>query len=154
MKTVITALSLLLLVSVTSSHASDSFSLGIRGGATPGHSGYFTEVFGDIYLNRLISIGATFGYTVTDWSDRNSYRRDESTPITALFKIHAPTPILKPYAGLGEAIIFDDRYPTKGTPVGIIGVRLPLGPLFLNVEYRRHLHDSLNMLGFGGGISF
>ncbi len=129
----------------------DSLALGVRAGAAVGENSFNTEVFGDLYLNRLVSIGATLGYTIID---RDTIKRDESVPITALFKIHLPTPFIKPYAGLGQALIFHDRRGTKGSVIGMVGLNLPMRPFFLNAEYRRQLDDKLDILAGGIGISF
>ena len=136
--------------------ASDSIGLGIRAGAAAGHDSTFTEAFGDLYLNRLVSVGATVAYVTVDRDSLRSVKRDESVPITALFKIHAPIPLLQPYAGLGAALVFHDKRGTKGTPVALAGIDLKLGPLplFLNLEYRRQLDDELDLLGAGIGIKF
>ena len=134
--------------------ASDSIGAGIRAGAVTGRSSYFTEAYGDLYLNRLISLGATVAYVRLD--NKISARRDESLPITALFKIHAPIPIFQPYAGLGAALVFHDRRGVKGTPVALAGgdLRLGFSPVYLNVEYRRQFDDKLNFLSGGIGLKF
>jgi hypothetical protein len=142
-----------LLALVTSAFAADSISLGLRVGASVGHSGQYTEAFGDLYLNRLVSIGATAGYTMIDKNSHN-FRRDDSLPITLLFKVYAPTPVLKPYAGLGQALIFHDKRGTKGSVIGLAGLNFPMGPIFLNAEYRRQFDDKLDFLAGGVGISF
>lgn len=91
MKTALTTLVALLFLAANSI-AADSISLGLRAGASVGQTGHYTEFFGDLHLNRLVSIGGTFGYSSVDPYRRNSYRRDESMPIIALFKVYAPTP--------------------------------------------------------------
>lgn len=141
---------------VATANAADSLGLGIRAGADPGHSSSFTEVFGDLYLNRLVSIGATVAYVMVDRDNLNTVKRDESVPVTALFKLHAPIPFFQPYAGLGAALVFHNRRGTKGTPVALAGVDLKLGPtpFFLNAEYRHQFDDELNFLGGGLGIKF
>lgn len=143
-----------LLILATSALAADSISLGVRAGAALGQSGQFTEVFGDLHLNKLVSIGATVGYMMIDSDNKHIFRRDESLPITALFKVHAPTPVVKPYAGLGQSLIFHDRRGTKGSVVGLVGLNIPIGKIFLNAEYRHQLDDELNFLAGGVGISF
>ena len=143
-----------LLSIATAAGAADSIAVGVRGGVAAGQSSYTTEVFGDLYLNRLISIGATIGYTMTDKNKKYTFKRDESVPITALFKIHVPTPFIKPYAGLGQALIFHDKRGTKGSVIGLAGLNLPIGPIFLNAEYRRQFDDKLDILAGGVGISF
>ena len=146
------ALAMIALLSISSTAvAADSLALGVRAGAAVGENSFNTEVFGDLYLNRMVSIGATLGYTIID---KHTIKRDESVPITALFKIHLPTPFIKPYAGLGQALIFHDRRGTKGSVIGMAGLNLPVGPFFLNAEYRRQLDDKLDILAGGVGISF
>ena len=148
---------LLFILSVASTAcASDSISLGVRGGAAAGRSSYFTEAFGDLYLNRLISVGATAGYFLIDNNKNLSAKRDASVPVTALFKIHVPTPIISPYAGLGEALVFHDKRRVNGTPVALAGINLGLGPtpIFLNIEYRRQFDDKLDFLSGGIGVGF
>jgi hypothetical protein len=103
-------LTLIALLSIAaSSHASDSIAVGVRAGGTAGQSGYSTEVFGDLYINRLVSAGATLGYNMVDKDNKRTFKRDESVPITLLFKVHAPIPFVKPYAGLGQALIFHNN---------------------------------------------
>lgn len=147
--TLITLLSL-----ATTVCAADSIAVGVRGGAAVGEKSYSTEVFGDLYLNRLVSIGATLGYTMIDKDNKHIFKRDESVPITALFKVHAPIPFVKPYAGLGQALIFHDKRGTKGSAIGLAGLNFPIGPIFLNAEYRRQFDDKLDFLAGGVGISF
>lgn len=148
-------LAIIALLSIASTTiAADSIAVGVRAGAAAGESSYNTEVFGDLYLNRLVSIGATLGYTMIDKDNKQTFRRDESVPITALFKIHLPTPFIKPYAGLGQALIFHDKRGTKGSVIGLAGLNFPIGPLFLNAEYRRQFDDRLDILAGGVGISF
>ncbi|MDO9308119.1 MAG: hypothetical protein Q7V04_03540 [Deltaproteobacteria bacterium] len=143
-----------LLAIATTAGAADSIAVGVRAGAAAGESSYSTEVFGDLYLNRLVSIGATLGYTMIDKDDKRTFSRDESVPITALFKVHAPIPFVKPYAGLGQALIFHDKRGTKGSVIGLAGLNFPIGPIFLNAEYRRQFDDKLDILAGGVGISF
>lgn len=143
-----------MLCAATTACAADSISVGLRAGTTVGDSSFNSEAFGDYYLNRLVSIGATLGYTAVDRGGRHTIKRDESVPITALFKVYAPTPVIKPYAGLGQAVIFHDRRGTKGSIVGFLGINLPIGPVFLNAEYRRQLDDKLDILAAGVGIGF
>ena len=143
-----------LLAIATTACAADSIAVGVRAGAAAGESSYSTEVFGDLNLNRLVSIGATLGYTMIDKDDKRTFSRDESVPITALFKVHAPIPFVKPYAGLGQALIFHDKRGTKGSVIGLAGLNFPIGPIFLNAEYRRQFDDKLDILAGGVGISF
>jgi hypothetical protein len=151
MKKVI-GLVLVLLTLATGASASDSIALGVRAGSVTNHDGYFTEAFGDLYINRLVSLGATVAFTSVD----HGIRRDKSVPVTALFKVHAPIPLIKPYAGLGAATVFHDHRGIKGTPVALVGLDLKLGltPLFLNLEYRRQFDDKLDYLGGGVGVKF
>jgi hypothetical protein len=155
MKRLIAAL-LFSLTLVSTAGAADSLGFGVRAGADTGHSGSYTEVFGDLYLNRLVSIGATLAYVVVDRDRPSSLKRDESVPVTALFKLHAPVPYLQPYAGLGAALVFHDRRGTKGTPVALVGADLKLGPtpFFVNAEYRRQFDDRLDILAGGIGVRF
>ena len=134
--------------------ADDSISLGVRYGAAVGRTGHYTEAFGDLHINRLVSIGATAGYTMIDKDNKHSFKRDDAVPIIALFKVYAPTPLFKPYAGLGQALIFHDKRGTKGSVVGLAGLNIPIGPLFINGEYRRQFDDKLDFLAAGLGISF
>ena len=136
--------------------AADSISIGARAGAVSGHSSTYTEAFADLHLNRLVSIGATVAYVSVDRDKATSVKRDESVPVTALFKLHVPTPVLQPYAGLGAALVFHDKRGAKGTPVALVGGNLdiPATPIFLNVEYRRQFDDELNILAGGVGFSF
>lgn len=143
-----------LLSMLTASFAADSISLGLRAGAALDQSGHYTEAFGDLQLNKLVSIGATVGYMSIDSDNKHILRRDESMPITALFKVHAPTPVVKPYAGLGQALIFHDNRGTKGSVVGLVGLNMPVGPIFINAEYKHQFDDELNFLAAGVGISF
>ena len=142
-----------LLALAAPSFASDSIAVGVRAGVAAGKSSFSTEAFGDLYINRLISIGATLGYTVID-KDRFTVKRNTSVPITALFKVHAPLPIVKPYLGLGQALIFHDKRATKGSVIGLAGLNFPIGPLFLNAEYRRQFDDKYDFLAGGVGVSF
>jgi hypothetical protein len=153
-KTIITLVAFLSIAS--SAVASDSIAVGVRAGVETNSSSQFYEAFGDLYLNRLVSIGATAGYVLLDHKDLGSIRRDESLPITALFKVHAPIPFVKPYAGLGEALIFHNKHAVTGSPVLLVGVNispLPM-PLFLNIEYRRQLNSELDFLAGGVGVAF
>lgn len=144
-----------LLTFAASASASDSIAVGVRAGAATNHDSYFTELYGDLFINRLVSIGAAVAFTSVD-HDRVDIRRDESVPVTALFKVHAPIPLIKPYAGLGAAMVFHDHRGIKGTPVALVGLDLKLGPtpLFLNLEYRRQFDDQLDYLGGGVGVRF
>lgn len=154
MRTLITLLILLSLA--TSAVAANSIGAGIRAGASAGRSGYFTEAFGDLYLNKFVSIGATAAFVSLDYDSAKSLKRDNSVPVTALCKVHVPTPLLQPYAGLGAAMVFHDKRGVKGTPVALAGVDMPLGPspLHLNIEYRRQFDDKLNFLAGGIGVRF
>lgn len=152
MKTIITMLITMALAA--NAMAADSLGIGIRGGGTTNRSSNYTEAFADLYLNRLVSIGATAAYVMLDKDNANSIRRDESVPITALFKLHAPLPFFQPYAGLGAALVFHDKRGAKGTPVALAGGDLLFGPFFLNMEYRRQFDDELNFLGGGVGVRF
>jgi hypothetical protein len=107
---------------------------GIHGGAATNRSNNFTAAFADLYLNRLVSIGATVAYVMLDRDNAKSIRRDESLPITALFKVHAPIPFFQPYAGLGAALVFHDKRGATGTSVALAGGDLLFGPFFVNVE--------------------
>ncbi|MBI2354041.1 MAG: hypothetical protein HYV06_03250 [Deltaproteobacteria bacterium] len=140
----------------TSVCAADTLGVGVRAGAAAGRSSWFTEVFGDLYLDRLFSLGATVGYVLVDRDKLNSVKRDESLPITALFKLHAPLPLIKPYAGLGSALVFHDKRGVKGTPVALAGLDLGLGPvpLYLNIEYRRQFDDELDFISGGVAVRF
>ena len=151
----IAAAALIVMLAVTAD-AADTVRIGIRGGAALNKSSVFTEAFGDLYLNRLISIGATAGFTAIDRDNRLSVTRDESVPITALFKVHAPIPLVTPYAGFGEALVFHDKRGVKGTPVALAGLNFDLGllPVFFNLEYRRQFNDQLDFLGGGLGVRF
>lgn len=153
-KVFITLLALLSLA--TTVFAADSISFGARAGAVAGHSSTFTEAFADLHLNPLVSIGATAAYMAVDRDKLSSVKRDESVPVTALFKIHAPIPFFSPYAGLGAALVFHNKRGNKGTPVALAGGDLRLGPtpLFLNVEYRRQFDDQLDILAGGIGFKF
>ncbi len=146
---------LTLIAMTTTSYASDSIGLGVRAGSTTNHDGYFTEVYGDLYLNRLVSVGATLAYTSVDHG-ATGVKRDTSVPVTALFKVHAPIPFIQPYAGLGAALVFHNHRNVKGTPVALLGLDLKLGltPFFLNMEYRRQFDDKLDYLGGGVGFKF
>ena len=147
----------MLLAMATRAAASDSIAAGARIGTVSNKgSGQYYEAFGDLYLNDLISVGATASYYLVDHNSLGSVKRDESMPITALFKVHAPIPFVKPYAGLGQALIFHNKYSATGSPVALVGINfspLPL-PLFLNVEYRRQFNGELDFLAGGVGIKF
>jgi hypothetical protein len=152
-----TLIALLALLSMASTAAaSTSIAAGVRAGAATNKSSQYYEAYGDLYLNRLISIGATVAYVLVDHDNLGSIRRDESVPITALFKLHAPIPYIQPYAGLGQALVFKDRRSVTGSPVALFGVNfspLPL-PLFLNLEYRHQFNGELDFLAGGVGIKF
>jgi len=160
-KTIITLLTLLALASTAV--AADSIAVGVRyGGEFNSDSritknSEFYEAFGDLYLNRLISIGATIAYSAADHQTLGSFRKEDSYPITALFKVHAPLPYVQPYAGLGQALIFHDRHAATGSPVAFVGADispLPM-PLFLNIEYRHQFNGGdLDFLAGGVGIKF
>lgn len=137
------------------SYASDSIGLGVRAGSATNYDGYFTEVYGDLYLNRIFSLGAALAYTSVD-RGATGVKRDTSVPVTALFKVHAPIPFVQPYAGLGAALVFHNHRNVKGTPVALLGFDLKLGltPFFLNMEYRRQFDDKLDYLGGGVGFKF
>ncbi len=147
---------LVLVLTAAGAHAGDSFAVGIRAGAATNYSSQHYEAFGDLYLNKLVSIGATAAFTVVDRTHLNTVRRDEAVPITALFKVHAPVPLINPYAGAGQAVIFHDKRGTKGSPVLLAGVDFSFSPtpLFLNVEYRRQFDDKLNIIAGGVGVKF
>lgn len=154
-RTLITMLALLSLA--TTVYADDSIGIGIRGGAAANRSSRYTEAFGDLYINKLVSVGATVGYVMLERGDLSTVRRDESVPIIALFKVHAPIPFFSPYGGFGQGLIFHDSSATTGSPVGFVGGDLGFGPgipLFLNIEYRRQFKDKLDFLGGGVGIKF
>lgn len=148
------ALFFALLAFASNAFASDSIALGVRAGSATNHDSYFTEVYGDLYINRLVSLGAAVAFTSVDHG--SGVKRDESVPITLLFKVHAPIPLVKPYAGLGAATVFHGHRGIKGTPVALLGLDVKLGvvPVFLNLEYRRQFDDQLDYLGGGVGISF
>jgi Outer membrane protein beta-barrel domain len=160
-KSIITLLALLSLVSTAV--AADSIAVGVRAGGEINSDSQITknsefyEAFGDLYLNRLISVGATLAYSAADHKTLGSFRREESYPITALFKVHAPIPYIQPYAGLGQALIFHDRHAATGSPVAFVGADispLPL-PLFLNIEYRHQFNGGdLDFLAGGVGVKF
>jgi len=147
----------IMIASVSASFAGDSIAVGVRAGAATNHSSYVTEAFGDLYLNKLVSIGATLAYQGVDRDDSKPVRRDESMPITALAKLHAPLPVLTPYAGLGQAIIFHNKSGSTGSPVVLVGTDfkpVPAMPLFLNLEYRHQFNGSLDILAAGAGVKF
>jgi hypothetical protein len=159
-KTIITLLTLFSMTTVAA--ASDSIAIGARIGGEIGSNNKidknseFYEAFGDLYLNRLVSIGATLSYTAADHQTLNSIRKDQSYPITALFKVHAPIPYLQPYAGLGQAFILHNHRSSTGSPVFFVGADispLPM-PLFLNLEYRRQFNGEIDYLAGGVGVKF
>jgi hypothetical protein len=155
MKKIIAVL-LVLLSMTTSAMASDSIAAGVRIGTAAGRSSQFYEAFGDVYLNRLVSIGATVAYVLVDHNNLSSIKRDEAFPITALFKVHAPVPYINPYAGLGQAVVFHNKQSVTGSPVALVGASIsPLStPLFLNIEYRRQFNGELDFLSGGVGVKF
>ena len=160
-KTIFTLLAFVCLVSTAA--AGDSIAVGVRAGgeinneSQVSRNSEFYEAFGDLYINRLISIGATLAYSAKDHKTLGSFRREDSYPITALFKVHVPFPYLQPYAGLGQALIFHNKHSATGSPVAFLGadVRpLPM-PLFLNIEYRHQFNGGdLDFLAGGVGIKF
>jgi hypothetical protein len=160
-KTIITLLTLLALASTAV--AAESIAVGVRyGGEFNSDSritknSEFYEAFGDLYLNRLISIGATIAYSAADHQTLGSFRNEDSYPITALFKVHAPIPYIQPYAGLGQAFILHKNHNATGSPVFFAGADispLPM-PLFLNLEYRHQFNGGdLDFLAGGVGIKF
>ena len=159
-KTIITLLALLSLSSAAV--AADSLAFGVRAGGEISSNKIdtnteFYEGFGDLYLNRLVSIGATLAYSAADHKSFGSIRRDESYPLTALFKIHAPIPFIQPYAGLGQAFILHNHRSSTGSPVVFAGADIsPLPvPLFLNIEYRHQFNGGdLDFLAGGVGVRF
>ncbi|GFE60480.1 hypothetical protein [Geobacter sp. AOG2] len=155
MKTLL-ALSLVLTLAICNNVvAADSIGIGIRDGIAHGH--YDTnsfEVFGDLYLNPIISVGASAGYVMPNKNHINSIQRDKSVPITALFKAHLPIPFIRPYAGLGEAVEFHGHNSATYTPVVMGGADIPLGLFFLNAEYRRHVNDRMDFFSIGAGVKF
>jgi hypothetical protein len=156
MKKIAVVLMLLLSVSVVPSFAGDSVALGVRAGALTNHSSYITEVFGDLYLNQLVSVGGTLAYQIIDRDNARSLKRDESVPVTILAKVHVPLPLLSPYAGLGQTLVFHDKKSTNGSPVMLAGLDfkpLPM-PLFINLEYRHQFNDVLNVVAGGVGVKF
>lgn len=160
-KTIIALLALLSLVSTAV--AEDSIAVGVRAGgeinsdSQISRNSEFYEAFGDLYINRLVSVGATLAYSAADHKTLGSFRREESYPVTALFKVHAPIPYIQPYAGLGQAFIFHDKRSATGSPVAFVGANfspLPI-PLFLNMEYRHQFNGGdLDFLAGGVGIKF
>ena len=163
MKRIASVLLLAVLTSAPAAFADDSIAVGVRYGGEIGenssisrNSDYY-EAFADIYLNRLISVGASISYLASDISDAGSFTKQQSYPVTALFKVHIPVPILHPYAGLGQAIIFHNRKSTSGSPVAFAGADFsPLpGPLFLNLEYRHQFNEGDRSFIAGGiGVKF
>jgi hypothetical protein len=160
-KTIIALLALLSLVSTAV--AEDSIAVGVRAGgeinsdSRISRNSEFYEAFGDLYINRLVSVGATLAYSAADHKTLGSFRREESYPVTALFKVHAPIPYIQPYAGLGQAFIFHDKHSATGSPVAFVGANispLPI-PLFLNMEYRHQFNGGdLDFLAGGVGSKF
>jgi opacity protein-like surface antigen len=161
-KTLITLLALLALA--TTAAAADTIAVGVRyGGEINGNdrinrNSTFYEAFGDLYLNRLISIGATVSYTTADHTTFSSIKNEDSYPVTALFKVHVPMiPFVDPYAGLGQALIFHKNHSSTGSPVVFAGANispLPL-PLFLNIEYRHQFNGGdLDFIAGGVGVKF
>lgn len=158
---IITLLALLSLASTAV--AADSIAVGVRAGGEIGSDSQisknseFYEAFGDLYINRLVSIGATLAYAAADHKTLGAFKKEETYPITALFKIHAPIPYLQPYAGLGQAFIIRKNHNATGSPVAFVGADispLPL-PLFLNIEYRHQFNGGdLDFLAGGVGIKF
>lgn len=164
MKKFVVALCLLMSCVSTASAAEDSLAFGVRAGAEINSdtkitkNSEFYEAFGDLYLNRLVSIGATLAYSAADHKTINSFRREESFPITALFKIHAPIPYLQPYGGLGQAFIINRHRNSTGSPIAFVGANIspvPAMPLFLNIEYRHQFNGGdLDFLAGGIGVKF
>jgi len=160
-KTIITLLALLSLAG--SAVAADSIAVGVRAGgeinsdSKINKNSEFYEAFGDLYINRLVSVGATLAYAARDHQTLGAFRREDSYPITALFKIHVPIPVIQPYAGLGQAFIFHNNHSATGSPVAFAGANispLPM-PLFLNIEYRHQFNGGdLDFLAGGVGIKF
>lgn len=159
-----TIMTLLALLSLASTALSgDSIAVGVRAGGEINSDSQITrnsefyEAFGDLYINRLISVGATLAYAAADHKTLGSFRREESYPVTALFKVHAPIPFIQPYAGLGQAFIFHRNHNATGSPVFFVGANvspLPL-PLFLNIEYRHQFNGGdLDFLAGGVGVKF
>ncbi|GEM_PF-857994 len=144
------------IISWSSAEAADTVRAGIRGGGSVGDSSYYTEAFGDFYLNRLFSLGGAVGFTSVDRGDSHGDKKDKSVPVAALFKVHAPIPFFKPYAGLGAALVFHDDRGVKGSPVALAGINFDpfLLPVFINLEYRRQFDDKLDFLGAGAGVRF
>jgi hypothetical protein len=161
-KTIITLLALLSFASAAAA-ANDSIAFGVRAGGEINSDTQITkntefyEAFGDLYINRLVSVGATLAYSAADHKTLNSFRREESYPITALFKIHAPIPVFSPYAGLGQAFILHRNHSATGSPVAFVGANispLPI-PLFLNIEYRHQFNGGdIDYLAGGVGVKF
>ena len=160
-QTIVTLLALLSMASTAL--AADSIALGVRYGGEINsdtqisRNSEFYEAFGDLYLNRLISIGATLAYSSADHKTLGDFRREDSYPITALFKVHVPFPIIQPYAGLGQAFIFHSRHAATGSPVAFVGADFsPLPtPLFLNIEYRHQFNGGdLDFIAGGVGVKF
>jgi hypothetical protein len=160
-KTIIALLALLSMASIAV--ASDSIAVGVRAGGEINSNGQinknseFYEAFGDLYINRLVSIGATIAYAAADHQTLGSFKREESYPLTALFKVHAPIPFIQPYAGLGQAFIVHKNHSATGSPVAFAGANispLPM-PLFFNIEYRHQFNGGdLDFLAGGVGVKF
>ena len=160
-KTIITLLALLFIASTAV--ADDSIAVGARYGGEINNNSQinknseFYEAFGDLYINRLISVGATLAYSAADHKTLGSITREEAYPVTALFKVHVPIPFVQPYAGLGQAFIFRKNHKSTGSPVAFAGADispLPL-PLFLNIEYRHQFNGGdLDFIAGGVGVKF
>jgi hypothetical protein len=160
-KTILTILAVASFVS--SAAAADSIAIGARyGGEIANNSSVrdsseFYEAFGDLYINPLVSVGATLAYTAADHKTLTSIRKEETYPVTALFKVHLPIPYLNPYAGLGQSFIFHNRNKTTGSPIMFAGADIsPVpGPLFLNIEYRHQFNGGdLDFIAGGVGVKF
>jgi len=161
-KVILTLLAILSMASTAA--AADTLAAGVRyGGEINSNSrvtkdSQFYEAFGDLYINRLISVGATVSYTTADHKTFTSIKKEDSYPITALFKVHVPMiPFVDPYAGLGQAFIFHENHSSTGSPVMFAGANispLPL-PFFLNIEYRHQFNGGdLDFIAGGVGVKF
>jgi hypothetical protein len=155
---------LALLIMSSTAIAADSIGVGVRYGGEfnsksndyVSNSTYF-EGFADIFLNSLISVGGSLAYQASDLKAGGSISDQKSYPITALFKLYAPIPFVKPYAGAGQAIIFhDNNQRTNGSPVAFAGLDISYLPLvFLNVEYRHQFNGGdLDFIAGGIGVKF
>lgn len=154
MKKILLAM-LALIAAVTTVQAADTISAGVRGAVSAGRSGYSTEVFADYHVNKFVSVGATMGYTVIDYNNLSTTRRDESVPITVIAKLRLPLPVLQPYGGIGQAVILRDKHASKGSVIAVAGAEYSLMPfVFLNAEYRRQFDEKLNFLAGGVGVRF